>query len=92
MVDEFAINIFVDARHAEDVPTVIYVEKDVSIKVLIIFAIAVTADNYFCRINCKVCFELWLSEYLAGFIRLFFVELFEDFAEWSFLLSFSFVV
>lgn len=52
MVDELAIYVFIDAGHAEDVPTVIDVEEHVSIKILIVLSVTVSAYYYLCRVDC----------------------------------------
>jgi hypothetical protein len=41
LVDELRVDVLVDARHAENMPAVVYVKEDLPIEILVILAIAV---------------------------------------------------
>lgn len=47
LVDELCIDVLVDAGHAEDVPAVVDVEEDLSVKILVVLSIALRAFHYF---------------------------------------------
>jgi hypothetical protein len=43
LVYEFAVDVFVNAGHAEYVPTVVDVEEDVAVEVLVVLSVTVSA-------------------------------------------------
>ena len=96
LIDEFSVDVFVDARHAEDMPAVVDVEENFSIKVFIVFSVAVgTLDHLgFVHVDLTVPVRLLhdLCSHRDRFRPIFGVELPEDFAEGPFFFGVTMVV
>lgn len=57
LVHKFRINVFVDARHTEDVPAVVNIEENVSVKIFIILPLAVRTVHNFSLIDSNIRFR-----------------------------------
>ena len=64
LVDEFHIDILVDTGHAEDVPAVVDVKEDFSIKIFIVFAIALSTLDYLGFVHVEVGISIGFLHYL----------------------------
>jgi hypothetical protein len=51
---ELGINVLINARQAKDVPAVVHIEEDVSVKILVIFSLTLSAVYYLCSIGSEV--------------------------------------
>lgn len=65
LINELRIYVFVDAGHTKYMPAVIDIEEYVSIKIFIIFSLAISTYNYFCWVGSKISFwffhDGWIS-------------------------------
>ena len=52
LVDKLRVDVFVDARHTEDMPAVVDIEEDVPVEIFIVFPVALTTFYDFTLINC----------------------------------------
>ena len=52
LVDKLRVNVFVDARHTEDMPAVVDIEENVPVEIFIVLPVALTTFDYFTLINC----------------------------------------
>lgn len=90
LVDEFRIDVLVDTGHAEDVPAVVNVKEDFSIKIFIVFAIALSTLDYLGFVHVEVRISIgflhYLRLHLGWFCAVFGVEFTKYFAERPFLL------
>ena len=63
MIDKLRVDVFVDTGHAEDVPTVVNIEKDISIEILIVLSVTLSTFDYFCLIDCQVFIDINLINF-----------------------------
>lgn len=63
MVYELGINVFVDARHAENMPAIINIEKNVSVYVLVIFPVALSTFDYLGLVYSQIFVYIYLVDF-----------------------------
>lgn len=81
MVYELGVDIFVDAGHAEDVPAIVDIEKNVSVDVLIIFSVALPTFYYLGLVDCQIFVYIYLVDFALSLLEAFAisaVELIKD--------------
>lgn len=88
LINEFSVNILVDTGHAKDVPAIVYVKKNISVKIFIVFAIALSTSDNFCFVHIEFRVFYWflhdLSLHLRLFCSTFGIKIFKYFTERSF--------
>ena len=63
LVDELGVDVFVDTGHAEDMPAIVDIEKDVSVDVLVIFSVALPTFDDFGLINCQIFVHIYFVDF-----------------------------
>lgn len=63
LIYKFGVYVFIDAGHTEYMPAIIDIEENISVKVLIVFPVALTTSYYFGLINCQILVCINLFDY-----------------------------
>lgn len=74
MINEFGIYVFIDAGHTKYMPAVVYIKQNVTIKILIIFSLTISAYNYFRWVGSEISFRFFHDGWISIPFRIKFIQ------------------